>query len=346
MALADYVYRLKPEAADSTPHDELGLSDDLSGGTITLVDVGGGDYCWQFVDQAIAASVASRAMDTAVDGSGGTIAVRFAVTTYGASFVDHVLWAAAAVARGLGFGQSSANNIRGRYIWSGSSTSTATFAAGTSIHTLVVRVDMRNAGSSDLLSGWVGGVGSGDTADIVASASNYGGNTSDRLIVGNSGVTIRIFDLVLWGEELSDADCADLADTGIRAVLDAGGDTTAPILSSPTGTQTGSTTATIGATTDEANGTLYGFVSTSATPPSDADLKAGTGAVWSGSASVSGTGANTLNATGLTASTGYYGHLLHTDAAANDSNTVTSAQFTTAAAGGTALPVFIQQMGL
>lgn len=111
-----------------------------------------------------------------------------------------------------------------------------------------------------------------------------------------------------------------------------GGDTTAPVLTSPTGTETSDTTATIGATTDEGNGTIYGYVSTSATPPSGTDLKAGTGAVWAGSAAVSGTGAQTLNATGLTASTGYYGHLIHTDAAANDSNIVTSVQFTTDAA--------------
>lgn len=116
------------------------------------------------------------------------------------------------------------------------------------------------------------------------------------------------------------------------------GDATAPILSSPTGTATGSTTATIGATTDEGNGTLYGYVSTSATPPSGTDLKAGTGAVWSGSASVSSTGAKTLSATGLTASTAYYAHLLHTDAATNDSNIVTSAQFTTSAAGVITIP--------
>lgn len=111
-----------------------------------------------------------------------------------------------------------------------------------------------------------------------------------------------------------------------------GGDTTAPVLTSPVGTTTGSTTATVGATTDEGNGTLYAFVSTSATPPSDSDLIAGTGAVWAGSVAVSSTGAKTLNATGLTASTGYYAHLLHRDAASNDSNTVTSAQFTTDAA--------------
>jgi hypothetical protein len=109
-------------------------------------------------------------------------------------------------------------------------------------------------------------------------------------------------------------------------------DTTAPVLSSPVGTATGTTTATVGATTDEGNGTLYAFVSTSATPPSDADLIAGTGAVWAGSQAVTSTGAKTLSATGLTASTGYYAHLLHRDAASNDSNTVTSALFTTDAA--------------
>ncbi len=122
------------------------------------------------------------------------------------------------------------------------------------------------------------------------------------------------------------------------------GDTTAPVLSSPTGTATGTTTATVGATTDEGNGTLYAFVSTSATPPSATDLKAGTGAVWADSVSVSSAGAKTLNATGLTASTGYYAHLIHTDAAANDSNIVTSAQFTTDASatppGAPATPTF------
>lgn len=103
-----------------------------------------------------------------------------------------------------------------------------------------------------------------------------------------------------------------------------------PVLTSPTGTATGTTTATIGATTDTATGTLYGFVSTSATPPAAATLKAGTGAAWAGSAAVSSTGAKTLSATGLSAGTGYYAHLLHNDGA-NDSNIVTSAQFTTTA---------------
>jgi hypothetical protein len=115
-----------------------------------------------------------------------------------------------------------------------------------------------------------------------------------------------------------------------------GGDTTAPTLSSPVGTQAGSTTATIGATTDEGNGTLYGVVTISGTAPTAAQVKAGqnnggTSAVFAGSVAVSSTGAKTISATGLTASTAYYAHLMHEDAAGNKSNVVTSAQFTTAA---------------
>lgn len=126
-----------------------------------------------------------------------------------------------------------------------------------------------------------------------------------------------------------------------------GGDTTAPVLSSPVGTATGSTTATVGATTDEGNGTLYAVVTTSATQPSVAQIKAGqnhTGAAaaWAGSVAVSSTGAKTLNATGLTGSTTYYAHLVHSDAAGNDSNRVVSASFTTSApttAGLTSSPL-------
>lgn len=113
-------------------------------------------------------------------------------------------------------------------------------------------------------------------------------------------------------------------------------DTTAPVLTSPTGTADTATTATIGATTDEGNGTIYGVVTTSATQPSVAQIKAGqdhTGAaaVWGGSAAVTATGARNLSPTGLAASTAYSPHLVQTDAAGNDSNRVTAASFTTPA---------------
>lgn len=126
---------------------------------------------------------------------------------------------------------------------------------------------------------------------------------------------------------------------GVALVPSGGGDVTAPVLSSPVGTATGPSTATVGATTDEGNGTLYVVVTTSATQPSVAQIKAGqnhTGAAaaFASSVTVTSTGAKTFSATGLTPSTGYYAHLVHTDAASNDSNRVTSSLFTTNALPG------------
>lgn len=111
-------------------------------------------------------------------------------------------------------------------------------------------------------------------------------------------------------------------------------DVTAPTLSSPVGTATGTTTATVGATTDEGNGTMYAVVTVSGTAPSAAQIKAGqdnsgSAAAWSGSQAISTVGAKTFSATGLVAATAYYAHVVHTDAASNDSNVVTSSQFTT-----------------
>ncbi len=108
-------------------------------------------------------------------------------------------------------------------------------------------------------------------------------------------------------------------------------DITAPTLTSPTGDQTGQTTATGNVTTNEATGTVYRYTSTSATPPSVANHKTGSGAVASANQAVVATGLQTMaGITGLTASTSYYNHYLHTDAASNDSTQVTSAQYTTA----------------
>lgn len=116
------------------------------------------------------------------------------------------------------------------------------------------------------------------------------------------------------------------------------GDVTAPTLSSAVGTTLSATTATVGATTNEANGTLYVVVTTSATQPSIAQIKAGndhtgSAAAFDDSQAISSTGAKTFTATGLTASTAYYAHLVHTDSSANDSNRLSSSLFTTDAGG-------------
>lgn len=105
------------------------------------------------------------------------------------------------------------------------------------------------------------------------------------------------------------------------------GDTTAPILTSPSATAVAITTVTGNVTTDEGNGTLYCYPSVNATE-TVATIKA-SGATQA----ITTAGAKSIGITGLTASTTYYLHFAHRDAAGNDSTRVSSASFTTSAAG-------------
>ena len=102
----------------------------------------------------------------------------------------------------------------------------------------------------------------------------------------------------------------------------AAGDTTAPTLSAPSATKTGSTTATGSVTTNEANGILYYLASANAVE-SAATIKAGA------SKAVTATGAQAVAFTGLPAATTLYGHYLHRDASGNDSTVANSGSFVT-----------------
>ena len=134
------------------------------------------------------------------------------------------------------------------------------------------------------------------------------------------------------------------ADSDTKQVTTTAPDVTAPTLSSPTDAANGSTAATGSVSTNEGNGTLYWVVSTSSTAPSAAQVKAGqmhTGAAAaaSGSQAVSGTGVQTLSPapSGLTASTAYWIHFMHEDAATNQSAVASGDGFTTGAASGISL---------
>jgi hypothetical protein len=112
-------------------------------------------------------------------------------------------------------------------------------------------------------------------------------------------------------------------------------DVTAPTLTLPLGSQLATTTANLGVTTNEANGTLYYVVTTSATPPTAAQVKAGqnnsgTAAMYAGSQAISSTGAKTATATGVTAGS-RYAYYMHEDAAANQSTVSASATWTQSA---------------
>ena len=94
---------------------------------------------------------------------------------------------------------------------------------------------------------------------------------------------------------------------------------TEPQLSLPTEASITETTATVGCTTDTAAGTLYAYVSTSATPPSVADLKDGTGSVDFDNQTSPGVGIETFAITGLSAGTNYYSYFLHNEASEDSS---------------------------
>ena len=102
----------------------------------------------------------------------------------------------------------------------------------------------------------------------------------------------------------------------------------APVLSSPTESAITDITAIVSCTSDSGAGTLYWYISTSATPPSAADLKAGTGAVDFGNTATPNIGVNNFGATGLTASTTYYAYFIQNDGS-NDSNLLGSGSWST-----------------
>lgn len=116
------------------------------------------------------------------------------------------------------------------------------------------------------------------------------------------------------------------------------GDVTAPTLTLPLALPLGDTSGYLGVTTNEGNGTLYYVVTTSATPPSAAQVKAGqndggTAAVYAGSQAISSTGDKSALPTGLTSNTGNYGYFAHEDAAGNMSAVAATGLFTTLTTG-------------
>jgi len=115
-----------------------------------------------------------------------------------------------------------------------------------------------------------------------------------------------------------------------------GGDVTAPVLSSPTDSASGSSLGIGAVSTDEGNGTLWWVVTQSATSPSVVQIQAGqnhlgAAADANGSQAVTTTGTQNVSASGLTAETAYYFHFQQEDAATNDSTVVSADGFTTGA---------------
>jgi hypothetical protein len=89
----------------------------------------------------------------------------------------------------------------------------------------------------------------------------------------------------------------------------------AATLTSPTAASTGTTTATLGITTNNGAGSLYWILTTASATPSAVEVNAGyydanNAAAKAGSVAVSSTGAKTINVTGLTTATTYFAYLI------------------------------------
>lgn len=116
-------------------------------------------------------------------------------------------------------------------------------------------------------------------------------------------------------------------------------DTTAPTISNPTGTKTGSSTADISIDVSEGSGIVYYVVDQNLTTPSSPQIRAGqdqggASADKFGSIVISSTGTKTVNITGLLSSTAYKAYFTKEDIAGNLSNASASSTFTTDAQSG------------
>ena len=157
----------------------------------------------------------------------------------------------------------------------------------------------------------------------------------------STGAGSTPYDYYLVAEDDETTPNLQASPTLVEATTSPVGDTTDPVLSGAASSGVTETLATVAVTTDEANGTLYSILSTSATAPSIAQIQAGlndTGgaAVEAFAVAVVSVGEKTFDYTGLTAGTLYYAYAQQQDSAGNDSD-VASTSFTTTAASTTGL---------
>lgn len=212
---------------------------------------------------------------------------------------------------------------------------------GISYTTSAIKVAMQHRNGSDFTPvSSIGGFAAADDSGALpfTSVNRSGASeitiTPSRAIAGKPVVTYLSGAAPSTAATVFDNGASPLpmtVETSMVATAAAVSDTTAPVLSAATAVSTGQTTATGSVTTDEAGGTLYYLANTSATATA-AQVKAGA------SKAVTAAGAQSVSFTGLSPTTQYYPHYLHTDAAGNDSTVLDGAAFTTQTPADTTAP--------
>lgn len=250
---------------------------------------------WRFVGQALA-TIASKAIAPSAAAGGLTFAVRMAVTTWPSGAYDPLIGygPTSAFSDGNIFTRNStANVIRARHVDTASDT-VSMLTVNTAMRTYVFKLVTAASGTTDKVHVWIDTVGrSGDAANYISAGTNYNAQTCSKIGIGVASSTIDVPDFVIWGEELSDADCAALADNGIRTTLDSAAATATTLSGPSSGTvSVASTNFTVGA-----NGTITGTVTVT---PGDA----GNGGTFSPTTVAISSGTPTATFTYTPASTG------------------------------------------
>lgn len=228
MAILDnLVFRLKAAAGQSAPHDEVSNADMTTAGTVTLVDRGAGDYAWQFEGGTGTAADTTKTLAAAmapgaVTGDGVTIAVTLKVTT--APSVDFTRYCALRQAgsdtQTLAFTQNGAGALRARFIPSSNTTTNLVGTINATEYTHVFRVKTTSASNvtSDTWKTTTGRVG---VAPETTASAAIGGASGliQAMIRSHNGDVIQIRDFCIWNRELTDSECASVADA-LRTTLD------------------------------------------------------------------------------------------------------------------------------
>jgi hypothetical protein len=171
-----------------------------------------------------------RTVSGSVAGDGVTVAMRFKLTANGSnSFLSLAGFKGASdtVDQNIRITRNGSNNYRGR-VNSVLSPSLTGLTNGTVI-TLVFRVTFRD-GATDTGEIWKNTTGrSGTDPDAVSAGANFGTITFDRGFINcQTDAAYTLYDFALWGRELTNAECAAVAD-GYRDVMPAPSATVTPI---------------------------------------------------------------------------------------------------------------------
>lgn len=218
------IFQLFPAAGDTLPVNIVDAATmTFATGTPTLVDVGV-DKAWNLTGgQRAELSVPDHLLASNVAGSGVTIAVRFNIDVKGANNFDEIVgFSTYFLAKNGNTKVSSKVGNQGNVSSQGSTISDSTL-------TFVIRVDATSGVEVNNM--WWNKVGRvGNAPDSISNGFNLNSTqTLNQIFMQALGtMNTRILDYAVWDAELTDAECASIADD-YRAVMPGAGSSTTPV---------------------------------------------------------------------------------------------------------------------